>query len=60
MFFDQFSEPEPLVELAHQDQAAVRGDAGPLEIDPERGLERELKGLILFLTLWVLTSEASL
>jgi hypothetical protein len=59
MFFDQFSEPEPLVEFAHQDQAAVRGDARPLEIDPERSVERELKGLILYLTHWVLTSETS-
>ncbi len=58
MLFDQFSEPESLVELAHQDQAAVGGDAGTLEIDPERGVERELKGLFLYLIHWVLTSGA--
>ena len=27
MLFDQFSEPESLVEFAHQDQAAVGSDA---------------------------------
>ena len=59
MLFDQFSEPESLVEFAHQDQAAVGGDAGTLEIDLERGVEGELKGLILYLTHWVLTSGAS-
>ena len=50
MLFDQFSEPESLIKLVHQDQAAVRGDAGTLEIDLERGVEGELKGLILYLT----------
>ena len=47
--FDEFSETELLVEFAHQDQATVGSDAGPLEIDFERGVERELKWLILFL-----------
>jgi hypothetical protein len=56
---DQFSEPESLVEFAHQDQAAVGRDPGTLEIDLERGVEGELKGLILYLTHWVLTSGAS-
>jgi hypothetical protein len=59
MLFDQFSEPESLVELPHQDKAAVGSDAGTLEIDLERGVEGELKGLILYLTHWVLTSGAS-
>jgi hypothetical protein len=70
MLFHQFSEPESLAEFAHQDQAAVglppRGfgrrvgsDAGALEIDLERGVEGELKWLVLYLTLWVLTSGAS-
>jgi hypothetical protein len=40
MLFDQFSEPESLVEFAHQDQAAVGSNAGTLEIDLERGVER--------------------
>jgi hypothetical protein len=59
MSFDQFSEPESLVEFPHQDQAAVGSDAGTLEIDLERGVAGELKGLILYLTPWVLTSGAS-
>ena len=58
MLFDEFSEAEALVEFAHQDQAAVGGDAGTLEIDPERSVEGELKGLVLYLTHWVLTSGA--
>jgi hypothetical protein len=45
MLLDEFSESETLVEFAHQDQAAVGGDAGTLEIDLERGVEGELKGL---------------
>jgi len=57
--FDQCSEPESLVEFAHQDQAAVGGDAGALEIDLESGVEGKLKGLVLYLTPWVLTSGAS-
>ena len=57
-FFDRFSEPEPLVEFAHLDQATLRGDAAPLEIHPQRGVERDLKGLILLVTRWVLTSGA--
>jgi hypothetical protein len=59
MLLDQFSEPESLVEFAHQDQAAVGGDPGTLEIDLERGVEGELKGLVLFVTHWVWTSGAS-
>lgn len=46
-------------DLAHQDQAAVGFDAGTLEIDLERGIEGELKKLILYLTHRVLTSGAS-
>ena len=59
MLRDQFAEPESLVEFAHQDQAAVGSDARTLEIDLERGVEGELKGLVLYLTHWVLTSGAS-
>jgi hypothetical protein len=29
---------------------AVRGDSRSLEIDPQRGAERKLKGALLFLT----------
>jgi hypothetical protein len=51
MLRDQFAESEPLVEFAHQDQATVRSDAGALELDLERGVEGELKGPILYLTM---------
>ena len=47
MLLDQFSEPESLVEFAHQDQAAVGSDPRTLEIDLKRSVEGELKGLIL-------------
>jgi hypothetical protein len=57
MLRDQFAESEPLVEFAHQNQATVRSDAGALELDLERGVEGELKGPILYLTHWVLTSR---
>jgi len=56
MLFDEFSEPDSLVEFAHQDQTAVGGDAGTLEIDLARGVGGELDWLILFLTHWVWTS----
>jgi hypothetical protein len=59
VWFDESSEPESLVEFAHQDQAAVGSDAGPLEIDLEGGVKGELKGLTLFLTHWARTSGAS-
>jgi hypothetical protein len=59
MLLDQFSESETLVEFAYQDQAAVRGDARTWEIHPERGIERELKGLVLAFTHGVLASGAS-
>ncbi len=39
MLLDQFFESETLVEFAHQDQAAVGGDAGTLEIELETGVE---------------------
>src|SRR5712692_9433924 len=46
MLLDQFSEPESLVEFAHQDQAAVGSDARALETDLEGGVKGELKGLV--------------
>jgi hypothetical protein len=59
VLFDQFSEPESLVQFAYQDQAAIGSHAGTLEIDLEGGVERELTGLILYLTHSVLASKAS-
>jgi hypothetical protein len=47
VLFDEFPEAESHVDFAHQDEAAVGRDAGALEIDPERGVEGELKGLVL-------------
>jgi hypothetical protein len=47
--FDQFSEAESLVELAHQNEATVGGDPRSLEIDLQGAIEGELKGLVLFL-----------
>ena len=44
MLRDQFAEPEPLVEFAHQDLAAVGSDARTLEADIERSVEGKLKG----------------
>ena len=40
-------------------QAAIGSHAGTLEIDLEGGVERELTGLILYLTHSVLASKAS-
>jgi hypothetical protein len=57
MVFDQFSEPEALVKFTHEDQAAVRGDARPMEIDLQSRVQGKLKRLILFLTHWVWPSR---
>jgi hypothetical protein len=46
MLLDQFSKPQSLVELAHQNQAPSEVTR-ILEIELERGIERELKGLVL-------------
>jgi len=59
MLFDQFSESEMLVEFAHQDQAAVRRDAGTLEIGVQASIKRELKGLVLSFTRGGLAPGAS-
>jgi hypothetical protein len=59
MLFDPFSDPESFVEFAHQNEASIGGDAGPLEFDLESGVEGGLQGLILYLTHWVLISGAS-
>ncbi len=56
---DQFAKAQLLIQLAHQNQAAVRGDPLSLEINLQRGVEGELKRPVLFLTHWVLTSIAA-
>jgi len=53
---DQIAEAQPLVQLPHQDQAAVGGDPRSLEIDLQSSVEGQLKGLVLFVTHWVWTS----
>jgi len=47
VLFDEFSEAESLVEFPHQNQAAVGGDAGTLEIDLERGVEGDMREMFL-------------
>jgi hypothetical protein len=44
MLRDQFTEPDPLVEFTHQDQATVRRNVRTLKADLERRIEGELKG----------------
>jgi hypothetical protein len=57
MLFDELSQAEPFVQLAHQNQATVGGDPGFLQVHFQGGIEGKLKGLILFLTLWVWPSR---
>jgi len=56
---DQIAEAQPLVQLAHENQAAVGGDPRALELDPEPGVEGELQGLVLCFTHRMRTSAAS-
>jgi hypothetical protein len=56
---DEFTEARPFIQFAHKDESAIRRDPRPLEIDLEGGMEGELKGSVLFITRWVLTSGAS-
>jgi hypothetical protein len=53
VLFDEFTEAQAFVQLTHQNQATIGGDPRSLEIDLQRGVERELKGLVLFVTHWV-------
>jgi hypothetical protein len=50
MFLDPFSEPKTFVKLANQVQAGVRRDARTLELNSERGVERERKWTVSLLT----------
>ncbi len=56
---DEVAEAQPFVELADEDQTAIGGNPRSLELDLQRGVERELKGLVWRLTHWVCTSTAS-
>src|SRR5450759_3053197 len=53
MLSDERTQPQAFIPLAHQQQAAVGSNPRSLEIDSQRGIERELKGLVLLLTHWV-------
>ena len=56
---DQVAEAQPFVQLPHEDEPAIGGDARSLELDPQRGIEGELKWPVLRLTHWVRTLHAS-
>src|SRR5580658_866733 len=43
MLRDQFTEPQPLVEFAHQDQAAIRRNVRTLKAGPEKRIEGKLE-----------------
>lgn len=55
---DEVAESQTFVLLAYQNQATIGGDSRSLEIHLQRGIEGELKRLILCLTHWVFTSKA--
>ena len=45
MLRDDRLQSEAFVQLTHQNQAGVGGDARPLKRDLQKSVERELKGL---------------
>ena len=47
---DERTQSQTFIQLAHQQQTTVGGDARTLEINIQRRIKRELKWLILFLT----------
>ena len=60
MILDQPAQTEPLVQLANQNQPAIRGNSRPLKIDFEKPIEGELKRFVFFFTHWVFTFLAVL
>ena len=50
MLRDDVAKIQPLVQLTHENRATVRGDARPLELDLQRCVVQELKGLVRGLT----------
>jgi len=44
---DEGAKAQPFVHLADEDQAAIEGGPRSLKLDLQRGIERELKGLML-------------
>ena len=47
MLRDQVAQSQPPIQFADEDEAAIGGDPRVLELDPQRGVERQLKGLVL-------------
>jgi len=58
VFLEELLQTESLIQLPNQNQATVGSHSRSLEIDLQGSIERELKGLVLFLTHWVCTSGA--
>lgn len=50
VFLDELLQTQSLIQLAHQNQATIGSHSRSLEINLQRSIEQELKGLILFLT----------
>ena len=44
---DECLQPQAFIQLAHQKETGVGGDARPLERDLQKAIERELKRLVL-------------
>ncbi len=59
LLLDEFLQTQSLIQLSNQNQAAIGSHSRSLEVDLQGSIEGELKGLILFLTYGVCTSEAS-
>jgi hypothetical protein len=59
VFADEFAQPQAFIQLAHHEQATVGRHSRSLQIDFQRGVEGELKRLILLFTHWVQASGAS-
>jgi len=58
VLLDEFAESPTFVQLPHQNQATIGSHSRSLEINLQGSIERELKGLVLFVTHWVWTSKA--
>jgi hypothetical protein len=59
VFRDELLQAQSLIQLPNQNQATVGSHSRSLGIDLQGSIERELKGLVLFVTRRVCTSEAS-
>ena len=50
VLIDQIAKAQPLIQLTNQNQTDGRSDPRTLEIDLQRGVERELKRPVLFVS----------